>query len=395
ALAALALGRGRRLALGLASIALVTLLLALGRHTPLHGIFRTIAALPFRYMRYPEKYLVLFVPAVALLAGLGAQRLEQAPPWPLRRWAGLALGLAALALFASALFPAPVVPHTRQGALTALALLGAVAAAVWLGRRRPLAAATAVVALLSLDLALAAWPLQRVTSVAALATPPSASRTIRQDATARGERATPRVWRSQHIDDWLREHARGRSAAQIERHNIETLASNTQAIFGIASIDGYDAAVSASYLKLYRRARREGLRGLRLLATDYALLPLDPLWEGRAREAGLVPLDRPLGIAALYRIPGALPRVYFTSRAEIADGDAAEARVFADDVLTGQTVVLAPGAQPSSGANPVPAGSCTLERFEPTRLEAACDARAAGYVVFVEQHHPGWRADVD
>jgi hypothetical protein len=396
ALAALALGRGRRLALGLAAMALLALLLALGRHTPAHAIFRLVFALPFRYMRYPEKYLVLFVPAVALLAGLGAQRLAREAPGPVRRWAGLAFGLAALALLASWLFPAPVVPHTRQGALTALAMLGALVAAVWLGRRRqvPAAATVAVVALLALDLAMAVWPIQRVISASVLTTEPGAARTIRADAAARGERAPPRVFRSQHVDEWLQEHFPRRSAAQVERHNIETLASNTQAIFGIAAIDGYDAAVSARYLKLLKRARREGFRGLRLLATEYALLPLDAGWEKRARDAELVKLDQPLGLAGLYRVPRALPRVYFAGHAEIAGDEAAEARLFAEEVLAGRTVVLAPaaGAQASGEGG---AGSCRLERFETARLEASCDSGTAGFAVFAEQHHPGWSAEVD
>ena len=69
-------GRSRRFAwvAGLGALAAASLLVALGRHTPLHAAVRALFP-PLGYMRVPEKYLLAFVPCVALLAGFGAQRL--------------------------------------------------------------------------------------------------------------------------------------------------------------------------------------------------------------------------------------------------------------------------------------------------------------------------------
>jgi len=55
-LALCAFGRGRRAANGLGVVALVALLVAMGRHTPLHAILRTLIP-PLAFMRYPEKHL--------------------------------------------------------------------------------------------------------------------------------------------------------------------------------------------------------------------------------------------------------------------------------------------------------------------------------------------------
>nr|MBK7068520.1 hypothetical protein [Deltaproteobacteria bacterium] len=87
-LAALGLGRSRP-RVALLSLALLGVALSLGHHTPVHGVWRVVA-LPFRYMRSPEKYLALTAVAVAALAGLGVDRLlrgdaRPSSPRPARR----------------------------------------------------------------------------------------------------------------------------------------------------------------------------------------------------------------------------------------------------------------------------------------------------------------------
>ena len=75
--------------MALLALAALGLLLALGRHTPVHAVFRRVI-LPFAYMRSPEKYLVVTSTAVAVLAGLGAERLLGDRRAALRATAGFA-----------------------------------------------------------------------------------------------------------------------------------------------------------------------------------------------------------------------------------------------------------------------------------------------------------------
>lgn len=88
----------------LASLAIASVVLALGRHLPGAGLLTEIVHLP---VRYPVKLLMLSVVPVALLAGSGLDALAADPASKRRAWtlsmAGLAilLGLGTLAIFLS------------------------------------------------------------------------------------------------------------------------------------------------------------------------------------------------------------------------------------------------------------------------------------------------------
>src|ERR1039457_5506161 len=139
AVALAALGRGRRLALLLGGLATVALLLAFGKHTPAHAIFRRVV-FPLSYMRYPEKYMVLVVAMFALLASLGARRIlsDERQPW--RRTGVLLLLIVAFAFVSALTFPPAWVVFAVHGALLGgLATLGMLAVHVLAGRASPLA----------------------------------------------------------------------------------------------------------------------------------------------------------------------------------------------------------------------------------------------------------------
>jgi len=174
-LAAFAAGVPRRVAW--ATAALLGVLLAFGRHTPLYPWLH--GHLPgFDAFRYPERFLVLALVAVTFAGALGWHRLladgRSASRWPLgvaaatlaatfaaALWVSLAPGPVASAVAAS--MPLPLTPegldlavgHLRGGAwraaLLAAAVCGLVAAAR-LGRVRRELLAVAVVALLASDL---------------------------------------------------------------------------------------------------------------------------------------------------------------------------------------------------------------------------------------------------
>ncbi len=338
ALALAALGRRRGLALALLALALVALLVTLGKHTPVHGLLRRLVP-PLASMRYPEKYFVLVVGWTALLAALGAERLlAGAGPRPWRRIAGLVALLLGVGLLATRLFPADWAPLVRTGALE-----GALA--------------------------------------------------VRRDFGERPE--PPRVHRADRVDDAVRRFVHAPSPGHASIRSMHTLVHNLVTVFGIATVPGYDAAIPAPLSLFWTRNLKQGQQVLRALGIDYVVLPVDDP-ASPDRRKGLEAMMDPMPGARLYRVPGALPRVFLAGRADVvADAEALE-DVLDDDVVAGGRVLLAPGA----GAAPLGgaarrAGDCRIRRYTNTRIEAECSAQAPAVAVFVEQHDDRWRVEVD
>jgi hypothetical protein len=395
ALVLLAFGRQRRLAAALGILTAAMFLFSVGKHLPLHGILRTLLP-PLGFMRYPEKYMIVAAPCLALLAGLGAQRVFFEGSTRASRILVLLLPLVAVAIGTHLLVPPPVVHYFRSGVLRGACVLGLMMFLVRLARGTHGRVALAVtLALVCVDLATADWPLQRFASPRIMEEPPALATLIRRDAQALGNAATPRLFRSKQVEPLF---ARGlglREADEVEAQSTATLAENTSNVFGVAAIGGYDAAIPSLYSQTFDRGRKDGFRGLRLLSCQYALLPHTPDWDQRAAKAGLQVLAEPLGLSRLYRIPDVLPRVYFAPHAVAIDNTAAMERITSDEVVDGKTVLLAAGT-PISNANPGTApATCSITSFTLTQIEATCNSDGAGHAVFVEQFHPGWQATVD
>lgn len=394
AFALMAFGRGRCLAVSLGVLTAIAFLIALGKHTPLHQILRTLVP-PLAYMRYPEKYMALFVSWVALLAGLGATRAlssEHATPW--RRGLALLGALAGLALAAPALFSSELAAYVRDGSVRACLAGLLVLAALSLARRRPRVATVTAVIGVAADLAAAAWPLQGFGPRRLATEIPPAARVILSE---HGQKAAPpRLYRAEKVEPTVARFVPATSNAEGEARSMATLVHNTVTTFGIATLPGYDAAIPTLLSKLWVMGQKTGQSVLRLLGIGYAILPVENPQDPNERRTGIEPMVDPLPGARLYRVPGALPRVYLAGRGEVLSDEAATARIFDDDVVRGGRVLLAPdaGARPVDGAA-TRAGSCTLETLSPSRVEARCQAERPAVAVFLEQHDVGWSATVD
>ena len=184
-LASFAFGRRRRGPLILGLVALFAVLLALGRHTPVHAVWRTLIP-PLALMRGPEKYLIVALASSCLLAALGIERLFSSTVWLRSIFCAIPLG--ALALFLP-FVPAAMAGPVRHGALLGLAVALAMAATAWLSRRRPRLAGVLAVAIVTGDLAAAAGPLQNFGPSHLLDELAPAAAAITRDARVRGLRA--------------------------------------------------------------------------------------------------------------------------------------------------------------------------------------------------------------
>ena len=392
ALVLAAFGRGRRLALALGGLTLLALLLALGKHTPVHAIFRRLVV-PLGYMRYPEKYTVLVVAMLALLASLGTRRILSDEPQPWRRTGLLLLLIIAFGVISAFVLPPAWTLFAVHGALLgSLATLGILAAHALAARASPLAPIV-LVAVVVFDLSSAAWPLQGF-GPRQISRPPPAARLALQLRSQ--PEAPPRVYRSNLIDDPVKKWVPANSNAEGELRLTRTLVTNTANAWGIATLPGYDAAIPALADRVWEAGLAVGQSALRLLGADYAILPVDDPAAAKNDRPGLQPLADPLPGSRLYRVPDALPRVFLARHAQVLSDDEALRRIYEAEIVAGTSVWLAPVSEPPEvSAPPGRSGTCTLESYRNNRLVALCTAQERGLAVFVEQYDRGWHATVD
>jgi hypothetical protein len=393
ALALAAFRRKRPVVLVLAGLIGFALLLALGKHLPAHAVFRRVV-FPLSFMRSPEKYTVLAVLGLALLASQGSRRIlsSQAQPW--RRTAILLALMVAFGIASPFVFPFPwsgyMVHGLRHGAVAVLAVLGVQVLAARGSRLAPVL----LVLTVALDLAAACWPLQGFVPRALAIDQPAAARIVLADYAGHAE--PPRLFRSETVTSTVMRWTEASNQAQGESRLLQTLVTNTANAWGIAMVPGYDAAIPSRLEGAWTAGQADRLAALRLLGVDYAVLPVrDPRAVGDQRN-NLQPLADPLPGARLYRVPGSLPRVFLAAHAEIVPDSTALARLYGPAVVAGENVWLAPDV--NAHELPAPsgrAGTCRMDNFGNRRLEARCDAGQPGLAVFNEQYDQGWSATVD
>ena len=383
--------RRDRAAPALGGLAILGLSIALGRFFVVHRVLRWLVP-PLSYMRFPEKYLVVVVFAVALLAGLGADRVWASGFRMYKRSLFFLGALAALALTAESWFAPDLAAVMRAGAWRGACAAGLMLGVVVLGYRRASWAAVMMVALIGVDLSLAAWP-RLSFGPASLASPPPVVEAIRRHAD--DPLAPPRVLRMEAVERSVARFVPATSMPEGQRRGGLTLPPNLAAAFGLASVPGYDAAVPASLTRVWD-AQPDGTKLMRLLALEFVIAPVDnPQTASRAPD-GLTPILDPAPGARLFKAKEPLPRVYLAANAEVIPEAAALPRLAEPEVLEGRTVFLAPSATASPLGGPLArAGRCSLSFYANTHIEARCDADREAVAVFVEQYDRGWRAEVD
>jgi hypothetical protein len=393
-LASFAFGRRRRGPLILGLVALFAVLLALGRHTPVHAVFRTLIPLLAR-MRGPEKYLIVTLASSCLLAALGIERLFSTAVW--RRSIFCAISLGALALFLP-FVPTAIAGCVRHGALLGLAVASAMAATAWLSRRRPRLAGVLAVAIVTGDLAAAAGPLQNFGPSQLLDELAPAAAAITRDARGRGLRAPPRVHRSPDVDRAIERSAPPRTLAEVQRNLLRTLIDNHATVYGIGVVPGYDAAMPSSLGALWAAGQAHGAALLRLSGVEYLISGVgDP---SLPTPEGLEAMIDPVPGTRLFRVNGVLPRVYLAGTTRILSDQAAREAVFDPEVVAGRRAILAPHPEApmlasDAGSIDESVGSCELESLGNARVAARCQATRASVAVFLEQFDAGWSASLD
>jgi hypothetical protein len=420
--------RGRRMRWGLfwGGVVAVSVLLALGSHSPLYrALFEWVPL--FRPFRYPEKFLLPGALAVSVFAARGADVWlggARSSDGPVNRRNGLAIWLPILlvgavyagltvvlstgeervsALCTSWLGQALLCEDPRSAAelyagisLRITALLACLAAVTWLhrsGRLRSSLAATLVVALAAVDLGLAHRDVNPSVESDVYVTPPWTAEALDPLMSPRGEvryRGSPH-----HAAMGSIVTVRGAWELTNMYLDYQTMGPNVGQVFGFPMQDGLQGVELISVALTNEAALRawgeDPLRFLRAMNVGFyadATASADSI-TGLALAASSP--DLPIRV---YSVPDPAPRLYLVDDYELREGQAgALRRVLEEDFPLGESVVLE--AEPPAVIERGARGQ-VLGRWETlNRVSARVTASAPMLAVLSDRWYPGWRATVN
>ncbi|MBP7963936.1 MAG: YfhO family protein [Caldilineaceae bacterium] len=183
------------------------------------------------------------------------------------------------------------------------------------------------------------------------------------------------------------------------------LMPNSAMLYSLDDIRGYDAMTPARYADILRRIPGNVRLSHYILFADIGSPLLDLLnvevafVHGDLHAAGTdkwQSIGTAPGDITIYRNPNALPRAFIVHRAEfVPDAAASLARVMAGDLDFRQVVVVEGDAGLGVGDLGLGNGSVTWEMNEPERVVLTASTGTPGYLVLTDGYDPGWRARVD
>lgn len=373
----------------LAALAGIALLLALGRNTPIFPFF--YAYVPtFNLFQAPTRMMIWMIFALALLAGLGADR-WQAPAGRALYWTRLGAMGAGTLLAAGLVSVAWVPPSTALGAQLQTVARALASAGLWLLGAAVLALAQPrlprerwaklVTAIVAADLVVAGYGLNPGADPAVYRQPAATSAALAQALDGHRLFYFPDDEYAVKFGPFLSfrtfgppDLALGQRAAQLP---------NTGMLDGLSSANNFDPLVSARYAGLIDViSATRSINLLRLI--DVAVVASPTPLPGWGRVAAT-----PEGEVGFYRVPGEPSRVWTVTAAEtVPDAAAALAALAAPSFDPAATIVLE--ADDAGLLDTRPALTPTSNAIT---ISVALDQ--AGWVVLSDTHYPGWGAAVD
>ena len=418
--------RGTRWIVFWAAVTFMSVLLALGSHSPVYrALFEWVP--PFRPFRYPEKFLLIAALAVSVFAAQGVDRwlsLDRSTDrrrravhgtgvWlPILFVTALYVGIAALLRSADGLLSDACErwlagallcedPHRAADLYTGIALRIAVLVAsftvvTWLyrsGRLRRSLASAIVVALALADLSLAHRDVNPSVESDVYVTPPWTADALDELMTPRGE---VRYRGSPH-------HAAMGSIVTVpgawELSNMyldyQTMGPNVGQIFGFSMQDGLQGVELISVALTNEAAMRawsdDPLRFLQAMNVGFyadATASADSI-AGLTLAASSP--DLPIRV---YAVPDPVARLYLVGGYEVREGQAgALHRVLEDDFDMGNRVVLE--GEPGVQLDPEATGRVLARSEVSNRVTAKVATSGPMLAVLSDRWYPGWRATVN
>jgi hypothetical protein len=362
----------RRWAVFWGLLALLSLLYAMGHHTPVHRAGYELIPLLDR-IREPARALFLTHLALAVLAGYGAAALVGAA----RAARAPAVAKAALATAGAAGFAVAFVaavdgdplggPGEGRRLALALALAGAaIVAAGLLGWLRPVAVGALCAAGLGVDLAPAGQAIL--------------GETANYDGSTNFE--PHQYYRPAGAVDFLRSRPEPFRVTNPQR----LIPKNAGDVHGIEMLEGHGATITSEFNEIATRGGAPPSRLQDLLNVRYAVTggPVEGWPEVFAS-----------GAARVYENPSAMPRAWMAERWEVVPRwQDAIGRALEEDFPYRRAAVLdASPRVPAPG--PARAGTVRIVERAPGELELESRTPAGGVLVLGELYYPGWKARVD
>jgi hypothetical protein len=422
-----------------AAVGLVALVCALGEHTPIYPALQALVP-PLQSFRFPVKYLVFCIVALAALASAGADVLlahargHATMTRPLAAWivAGTVAAIAGV-LAAAARF-APDAALALWSGLAALARIEPPgSAAQWvLASSTPLFTAVAAVGLGVVILVLFTWQRHELAPVAAAAVcllavvdpllanadvhptmdasslgPPAWADAVgrhREDRVyigGRVRRLPPRVSQIELLDVAERFDMPAELPPQEAVMRVSAQFAYVTAPWGLRETISYDLPELwpreySTMIDIFRWAPREArLRFVGRTGVRYCYLP-EPPTPGAAPVVAPAAITRPMAVYECGRDPR---RVYVTTGARVVPDVRAQLELMFDEGHDPQRTVLlateapAPAGRPSA---PAPAPEARIVRERNTELIVRASAVGnGGYLNVLDSYDPSWQVEVD
>jgi hypothetical protein len=392
------------LSIALASVGVVGILLALGRHGWLLAFLQETLP-PIRIFRFPAKAMILCALAWALLSGIGLDGLRRgfAGGRTARNVSlvGAALSGVTLAALAAQALPTADAPAQLLHSLAAAAC--AVGAALWLGRAPQ--ASLGLLALAVADLTLAHVTLNPTVPRELLARPPETTLSFQSPPPRRVfsfeyEGRNPYRTYRRTLFGWPKlaePNPLGHHGAVALARNL-VLVGTIPARWQLFGSFGFNSVIVATreqleltLLLLSAEETPAYRRVLELAGVQYVVALHEEGLE-RLERVALVPTPfvRPL---AVYAVPRALPRAYLVSGARVASDADAPSVLLDEGFDPRHEVVLSSGS--SKTVDPGFAGQLRRLELGCDRLTAEVELDRSGYLVLLDAFDPNWRARID
>jgi hypothetical protein len=382
-------------------LALLSLVLALGNHTPLYPLlFRYVPGLGL--FQAPARLMIGYALGVAILAGIGAETLRLSPGTrtALRILTLLGLGTATAGAFARLALPDIRTSFGssafRLGATLAFAAGLLLLRGRWLQGRRWEAL---VAGFIAVDLMAFGWGLAPGTDPAVYHTPVATAEFLQAQPSGRIHLAKP--YAEQVYDQYVSLSSFGSTDPDYLQGLRESLHPNLNAVHHLPGTGNYDPLTVAWYRDLAdllegdpeEHLNPEQVRRLvNLFSVRYIVT-----------EEGL---DLPLiydGGPQIYYDCQALPEAFVVERTRVIEDEAARLETLLDPAFHPHTEVLlsrAPAvplpepAVDTGEARPSQPDLIVLRR-DPNRIMILADMTQPGYLVLTDIYYPGWQATVD
>jgi hypothetical protein len=395
----------------LLAMAMVALLLALGKNTPLYPLLFRYAP-GFGAFQAPARFLCLYTFAVATLAGIGADRFRLSYPRQYVSRLALAggLALATLAWIAYRQLPALQPTFTRSTMLFGGLLALSAATLLLRGRdadadprvaRSPLPRRwwpVVVVGLIAGDLLFFGRRLNPTADPALYRLDTASGDYLRAQAVA-GQPFRLFSFERDVYDTMFERYTRSADFGPTDLGDLsglrETLLPNLAALEGLESANNYEPLLVAGYADLLEAVeeaplpdalRLLGLMNVRYVVSSQPLPNATPVYSS--------------GEVWLYANPDALPRAWIVHRARaLPDPDRLLAELAdpafdptSEVLLAASTSPLPPNSQPSISN---PQSTVRFLRYHANQVTISTVLSQPAYLVLAQTFYPGWQVRVD